>query len=120
MGIPVDKVYAGLAQFFAEEIMPKMLGGGGMNPFLAGCADILVRKKGPEFIQRSARPMLENPWLKEMDIILSDGSVDMDLLYQTAKEQLSKMPEFTFKLPPPLGTITLQNADIERLNALCR
>jgi len=118
MSVPFEKVCAGLSRFFVEEVVPKM--GAGQNPFLLGMADSIIRKKGPDFIQGMARPMLENPWLKRTGLVDEAGNVDVDTLYQAAKEQVSKTPECVIDLPYPLGKLTLRNADIEKLNQLCR
>ena len=116
--VPFEKVCSGLTQFFVEDIMPKM--GMGQNPFLLGMAEILIRKNGTGITEGMIRPMLENPMLKNMGGTDDNGGVDVDLLYQTAKEQVSKMPECVIELPDPLGKVTLRNADIEKLNRLCR
>jgi len=118
MSVPFEKVCAGLTQFFVEDVMPMM--GMGQNPFLVGMADTIIRRNGPGFVEGMARPMLENPWLKNMGIVDENNNVDMDLLYQAAKEQVSKTPECVIDLPYPLGKLTLKNADIEKLNRLCR
>ena len=116
--VPFEKVSAGISQFFIEEIMPKM--GIGSNPFLTGMAEIILRRQGPGFVEGMIRPLLQNPWLKASKIVDEDGSIDMDLLYQAAKEQISKTPECVIDLPYPLGRLTLKNADIEKLNQFCR
>jgi len=116
--IPFEKVSAGISRFFAEEILPKM--GMGGNPFLAGMAEIIIKRQGPGFVEGMVRPMLASPWLKAGGIVDDQGNVDMDLLYQAAKEQVSKTPECVIDLPYPLGKLTLRNADIEKLNQLCR
>jgi len=116
--VPFEKVSMGISQFFIEEVMPKM--GMGSNPFLTGMADAIIRRKGPQFVEGMIRPALANPWLKAAGIVDDNNNVDMDLLYQAAKEQVSKMPECVIDLPYPLGKLTLKNADIEKLNQLCR
>lgn len=116
--VAFEKVSCGISRFFVQEIMPKM--GMGQNPFLTGMAEIIMRKQGPGFIEGMIRPVLQNPWLKAAGILDDDNNVNMDLLYQSAKEQLSKTPECVVDLPYPLGKLTLRNEDIEKLNQLCR
>jgi len=114
MTVPVAKVAESITQYFIGEILPLMTGG---NPFVTNFLGSIIGNKAPGIIEQYA----DMPILKTAEIIDKDGGVDIDLLYDAAKKGMAKSEgAFKLKLPYPMGTVTLTDTDIEKINGLCR
>ena len=124
MLVPFETVSVGLTKFFLREIFPKM--GGmvgkyiGADPSAMGFVELLAAKRGATIVENMVRPMLMNSQMLRASGLTDDkGSVDVETLCQTAREQMSKTGHLVLEFPEPLGKLTLRANDIDSLHQLC-
>lgn len=104
----VEQIQKGIASYLDTEFMP-MLDEGSFKKVLVGAAISLAINKYTSLI-----PVLqENPFVKSLDVIDSEGNVDVDTLAAAIKEN---MPTTGVEVEiPTLGKIRLKSADADKL-----
>lgn len=106
-----NKVINGIAKYIDTEIVDKILGwkkwvvGSGLGIALSNSTNVFNQLKNNEFV-------------KMLNIIDKDNKIDVDKIYKELKKQ-AKKSSITFELPM-VGSITLNDQDIEKLYELIK
>jgi hypothetical protein len=106
-----NKVINGIAKYIDTEIVDKILGwkkwvvGSGLGIALSNSTNIFNQLKNNEFV-------------KMLNIIDKDNKIDVDKIYKELKKQ-AKKSSITFEVPM-VGSITLNDQDIEKLYELIK
>ena len=106
-----NKVINGIAKYIDTEIVDKILGwkkwvvGSGLGLALSNSTNVFNQLKNNEFV-------------KMLNIIDKDNKIDVDKIYKELKKQ-AKKSSITFELPM-VGSITLNDQDIEKLYELIK
>lgn len=106
-----NKVINGIAKYIDTEIVDKILGwkkwvvGSGLGLALSNSTNVFNQLKNNEFV-------------KILNIIDKDNKIDVDKIYKELKKQ-AKKSSITFEVPM-VGSITLNDQDIEKLYELIK
>lgn len=110
----INDVERGIANYLDEELIPK-LPENGFQKVLAGAAvSILIRRAGS-----SIETIKDHPVVKMMGILeeQQDGTilVDLDIIRDELKNQLTNNPNGINVDVPVIGTMTFHASDIDRI-----
>lgn len=106
-----NKVINGIAKYIDTEIVDKILGwkkwvvGSGLGLALSNSTNVFNQLKNNEFV-------------KMLNIIDKDNKIDVDKIYKELRKQ-AKKSSITFEVPM-VGSITLNDQDIEKLYELIK
>lgn len=103
-----DKIKNGLAKYLDNEIIPN-LSDKESERFLAGIVSGIFIKR----LDNIANSYLKNPIIQAAGVINNKGELDIDLIYEVAKEQI-KTKALSIDLPV-FGKLTFTRDDIETL-----
>lgn len=106
--ISVDKIEQGIADYLDAELMPQLQGNGIEKVIVGTAASLLIRKSGT--IIESYK---DNKLVKLLGIMDENGNVDVDILAEELKKNISKDG---VKIDiPVIGTMTFHKEDVDKL-----
>lgn len=106
--VSIENIERGVAKYIDTQILPAIKADG-IKGFGIGVAASVLVKRGGNLLREYAR----NPMLQQLGIVSPDGSVDLDLLREAAKEN---MPAHGMAIDLPMGiSLRVNNADIDSI-----
>ena len=102
----MDKVKRGIARYMDEEFTNKMTG---WQKWVFGAAVAMYLENFATTLQR----VRENPMVKSIGLFDESGNVAVERIHQQLRIQAQKGP-ISFDIPM-LGTVTMSEADVEKL-----
>lgn len=106
--VSVDKIEKGIAGYLDAELMPQFKGGS-IEKVIAGTTVSLALRKTGAMIDS----FKDNPAIKALGIMNSDGDVDIDAIAEELKKNIDKNG---VKIDVPmLGTMTFHKDDVDKL-----
>jgi hypothetical protein len=106
--ISIECVERGVARYVDEELLPN-ISCGGAKGFGLGVAATLLVKRGGNVLREYAKA----PLLQQMGLISPDGAVDLEAVYEAAKE---RFPATGLAIDLPLGIcLRITSQDLDRI-----
>lgn len=105
--VSLSQVKAGIGDYIQKAMMPRM---DSKRKFLLGTAYVLISTKFDQILPALA----EIPMVKMLGIIDQAGNVDIDTIYNAAKEQIQNQEYIEVSLNP-LGNFKFGATDIDEL-----
>lgn len=106
--VSIDKIEEGVAKYLDAELMPQFQNNGLEKVLVGTAASLLIRKTGT--IVSSYK---DNKLVKMLGIMDESGNVDVDILAEELKNNISK--EGIKVDIPVIGTMTFHKEDIDTL-----
>lgn len=107
--VSVDKIERGVADYLDEELMPQFQGNGLEKVIIGTAASLLIRKSGT--IVESYK---DNKLVRMLGIMDENGNVDVDILAEELKKNISK--DGVKVDVPVIGTLTFHKDDVDKLH----
>ena len=106
----VEKAKRGIAAYLDAELMPNLAVKSWERIVVGGAISIAVSKAEKIIDKYKSNPMVE-----ALEIFGSDGSVDVDLLKDTLKAQISKEGCMEISSIPIVGKLTFRSDDVDKV-----
>lgn len=107
--VTVEQIQKGVASYLDAELMPN-LHQEGLQKVLAGTAIGLAIKRSGSMIHG----FTESPFIKMLGIVDEEGNIDIDVLKDELKENITEKG-FNVDIPM-LGTMTFHKEDVDKLH----
>ena len=107
--VTVDKIESGIAKFVDNEVMPAMPTTGLQKIAVGVVISLFIKRLGPIMEQ-----LKTNPTVAMLGVFNPAGEVDIDLLYESVKEQFPK-EGLRIEIPATNSTFTFKANDVDRL-----
>ncbi|MDE7424992.1 MAG: hypothetical protein K2N51_15095 [Lachnospiraceae bacterium] len=104
----IDKIEQGVADYLDAELMPKLQSNGIEKVIVGTAVSLLIRKSGAII-----EGYKENKLVKMLGIMDEAGNVDVDILVEELKKNISK--DGVKVDIPIIGTLTFHKEDIDKL-----
>ena len=106
--VSIDKIEKGIANYLDEELMPQLQSNGIEKVIVGTAASLFIRKSGTII-----EGYKDNKLVKMLGIMDDDGNVDVDVLVEELKKNISKEG---IKIDVPvIGTLTFHKDDVDKL-----
>lgn len=106
--VSVNKIEHGIANYLDAELMPRFQGNGVERVIVGTVASLVIRKSGA--IVNSYK---DNDLVKMLGIMDNDGNIDIDVLAEELKNNITK--DGVKVNIPVIGTITFHKEDVTKL-----
>lgn len=106
--VSIDKIEQGMALYLDEELMPQLQKDGVERVLVGTAASLLIRRLGTV-----AEEYRDSRFVKILGIMDESGDVDVDVLVEEVKKNISK-EGFTIDVPV-LGAMTFHKEDVDKL-----
>lgn len=106
--VSVDKIEQGVANYLDAELMPQLKGNGVERVIVGTAASLMIRKSGVIIDGYK-----DNKFVKMLGIMDDKGNVDVDILAEELKKNISK--DGVAIEVPILGTLTFHKEDVDKL-----
>ena len=107
--VSLEQIQNGIADYIDTEIVAKM---SGWQKWAVGTAAAVILQRVPEIVEQAQN----NPLIKAMGVVDSDGMVDLDILHKELKAQAHTGPITTSI--PMIGPIKFSEEDVDKLYTL--
>lgn len=106
--VSVKNIEQGIASYLDAELMPQLQNNGLEKVFIGTAASLVIRKAGA-----IVEGYKDNKLVKMLGIMDEDGNVDIDVLAEEIKKNISKDG---VKIDIPIvGTMTFHKSDVDKL-----
>lgn len=106
--VSVNKIERGVAKYVDTEIMPHLDANGVEKVVIGTAVSLLIRRSGAIIGEYK-----NNKLVKMLGVIDNDGNIDIDMLSEELKKNVSK--EGIKVDVPIIGTMTFHKSDIDKL-----
>lgn len=108
--IPIEKAKRGIAAYLDAELMPQLPTKGWESVVVGSAIGIAIKK-----MEKLIDKFKDNPMLQSLEIIGQDGSVDIDALRDSFKEQIAKQGYMEINNVPIVKKLTFRAEDVDKL-----
>lgn len=106
--VPISKIERGVANYLDAELMPQLQGNNLEKVLIGTAASLFIRKSG-----KIVEGYKDNKLVKMLGIMDDNGNVDVDVLAEELKNNITK--EGIVIDVPVVGTLTFHKDDIDKL-----
>lgn len=106
--VSIDKIEYGVASYLDAELMPQLQNNGIEKVLIGTTVSLIIRKSGAIIAGYK-----DNKLVKMLGIMDSEGNVDVDILAEELKKNISK--EGIKVDIPVVGTMTFHKEDVDKL-----
>lgn len=107
--VSVDKIERGIADYLDAELMPQLQNNALEKIIVGTAASLFIRKSGAII-----EGYKDNKIVKTLGIMDEDGNVDVDILTEEIKKNISK--DGVRIDVPVIGTLTFRKEDVDKLH----